>query len=313
MSTIFNFLEEHKLNSKHFMEKVEFYIPNFLPRGLITMIYADGGQGKSYLSLCLAKRLLAMGVERLIYLDFDNPLSVLKTRGVDTLIKMHKNLNYIQRSSLDLQPFDLLLKLEENGVSRAYNNCVFIVDSIRNFVDIGNDAKAMRLMNAFMRIRDAGATIILLHHANKDGRNYQGSNNIRNSLDCMYSLEKHLSLLGEINITLEVIKERAGVKDIGFTLYTSTLEMVELDMRIAKMEDKDRVFVDKALKILNKPMNKTQFLKRLGYEKDDKRAREMIERFEGVFWDNKKQSNICTYYPRTTVTTSPIAGSHEIA
>jgi archaellum biogenesis ATPase FlaH len=298
------------------MEEVEFYVPDFLPRGLITMIYADGGQGKSYLSLCLAKRLLESGVQRLIYLDFDNPISVLKTRGVDALIETHYNLSYIQRSSLDLQPFELLLKIEESATGGAYNNCVFIVDSIRNFIDIGNDAKAMRLMNAFMRIRDAGATIILLHHANKDGRNYQGSNNIRNSVDCMYSLEKHFSLFGKLNITLEVIKERAGVKDMGFTLHTRTLDMEELDMRIAKMEDADRTFVDKALQILKKPMNKTQFLKKLGYEKDDKTAREMLEKFEGVFWENKKQSNVCTYYPFTTATTSttsPISGLCEDA
>jgi archaellum biogenesis ATPase FlaH len=314
MSSIFNFLQEHKLSEKHFCEKLEFYIPDFLAKGLITMIYADGGQGKSYLSLCLANTLLYKNT-RVVYLDFDNPLSVLRERGADKLIENNERLDYIQRSSLDISPLELLIKLSDAAISKIYNNCIFIIDSIRNFVDITNDGKVMQFMNMLMSIRDAGGTIVLLHHANKDGRNYQGSNNIRNSVDCMYFLKKHHSNAGEINISLTAIKERTGVKNVGFCLNLNELSLTELDINIAQMSDYEESFVSKAKQALvAKALNKTQLLSELGYEKDDKTAREVLDKFEGIFWNSKKEKNAWLYYlptTSTTFTTSPNKGHTE--
>jgi archaellum biogenesis ATPase FlaH len=313
MSDISIFLDEHKLRSERFNEKVEFYIPDFLAKGLITMIYADGGQGKSYLSLCLAKTLLQRSVGKLVYLDFDNPLSVLRQRGVGELCERHDNLNYIHRSSLDIPPFELLLRLEADAVRGAYAGWVFIIDSIRNFTDVNNDIKVMRVMNGLMNIRDAGGTIVLLHHANKDGKNYQGSNNIRNSIDCMYQLKKHHSNDGEINISLNIIKERAGIKDIGFCLDIAKLEMRELELMIAYMSEYEENFVSEAKRALSqKPLNKTQLLQALGHKKDDNTARDTLDKFEGTFWESKKQGNSYVYQlPATsaTSTTTPKEGN----
>ncbi|MFV0481287.1 MAG: AAA family ATPase [Campylobacteraceae bacterium] len=314
MNNIFNFLDEQKLKTKHFSQKVEFYIPECLPKGLIVLIYADGGQGKSYLSLALTKELLDINIKKLIYLDFDNPLTVLKDRGVDKIIESYANLNYIQRSSLDMQPFELLLKLEEEAKANTYKDCVFVVDAIRNFVDITNDAKTLRAMEAFMNIRDAGATIILLHHSNKDGKNYQGSNNIRNSVDCMYQLKKHQSNDGEINITLEAKKERAGIKDVGFCLDIDTLKLTPLDMTVANMNEYEENFVTKAKQTLKgKKLNKTQLLGELGYKKDDKTARDTLDKFTDVFWVAVKKGNVYTYELTTSTTSTTCPKIGEVA
>ena len=47
MSEIFEFLKNSSLTKDNFNEKVEFLIEGFLVKQLITLIYADGGTGKS--------------------------------------------------------------------------------------------------------------------------------------------------------------------------------------------------------------------------------------------------------------------------
>jgi hypothetical protein len=64
----------------------------------------------------------------------------------------------------------------------------------------------------FINIRDSRGTIILSHHASKDGRNYQDSNNIRNS-----EMSKHEEeFANEIKKTLnqsEFLEELGYKKD----------------------------------------------------------------------------------------------------
>lgn len=199
--------------------------------------------------------------------------------------------------------FELLYKLENAANKNAYQDCIFIIDSLRNFVDISNDNKTMKVMDALMNIRDAGATIVLLHHANKDGKNYQGSNNIKNSIDCMYQLTKHRSSGSKINVSLEVKKERAGIIDNGFSIDVLTLEIDTLDMTIANMSENEEKFIDNIVFALkNKSLNKTQLLNQLGYGKGDKTARDMLDKFNGIFWNSRKKGNVYTYELTTSTT-----------
>ncbi|EHQ0821295.1 hypothetical protein KQM58_001673, partial [Campylobacter jejuni] len=52
-----DFLNEFKLKNKDLNEKLEFLIPDFLVKKAITIIYANGGSGKSYLSAAISKTL----------------------------------------------------------------------------------------------------------------------------------------------------------------------------------------------------------------------------------------------------------------
>ena len=88
-----------------------------------------------------------------------------------------------------LPPFELLRTLAENATANQFENMIFFVDSLRDFADVNNEAKIGLVMNLLKDIREAGGTILILGHSNKDGRNYQGSNAIRNSLDNMYQQE----------------------------------------------------------------------------------------------------------------------------
>lgn len=317
MDNIFKFLDESSLKKGDFKKEHDFLIDGFLPEGLITMIYSSGGSGKSFLSFAIAKKMCEIG-KKAFYIDFDNPVSVLKERRIDELlIEKYDNLRYIQRSSLQMQPFELIMQLEASAVKGTYKDCVFFLDSLVNFCDLFNDNKLMRLFDALKNMREAGATIIVLHHANKDGKNYQGSACIRNAIDCMYKLSQRPAGDNELNFFLEVQKERAAIVDNSFSLQVDSLNLDNLDKDIAMMNEYEFNFTNKAIKALreNERLNKTDFLSTLGYEKDDKTARECLDKFDGKLWFSFKAGKNIIYSCKdpnessTTITT--IAKSAE--
>lgn len=296
MDNIFEFLKNSSLSKDSFNERVEFLMDDFLVKELITLFYADGGTGKSYAAFAIAKKLCNMG-QRVFFIDYDNPVSVLKQRGIDKiLIDKFSNLSYIQRSCVTLSGYELILKLEEGAVGKSYKDCVFILDSLRDFADVYNDNKINRLFEALKNLREAGATIIILHHSNKDGKNYQGSNHIRNSIDSMYHLIRRPSSENELNFLFEVQKERAGIKDTAFSINLTNLELNELDVSVARMNEYELNFTTNAIKILSTAdMNKTELLNALGYEKDDKTARDCLDKFDGSLWFSNKVGKAIIY------------------
>lgn len=305
MDDIFKFLDESSLRANDFDKQHEFLIDRFLPSKLITMIYAAGGSGKTYLAYGIVKRLCEMGKE-LFYLDFDNPVNVLKERRCDELlINRYKNLRYIQRSTLKMQSHELIFELESSAIKGAYENCVFVLDSLTNFCDLFNDNRLMRLFDALKNMREADATIIILHHSNKNGKNYQGSACIRNAVDCMYKLSQKPSNDDELNFVLEVDKERAAIVDNAFNLNVETLELNELEKSIADMSEYEFEFTNKVMAILkaNDSLIKTELLNAMGHEKDDKTARECLDKFDGRLWFSSKAGKTILYSLKDSSTT----------
>ena len=282
------FLEKYELKPSKLHESIEFLIDGILPKKLITIIYANGGSGKSYLALSLAKKLLENeAIKKIVYIDLDNPLNVLVDRRIEEFIG--SKLSYIHRSSLEgKMPLELINLLAERALGNAYEGVVFILDSLRNFIDIDNDSKAMSLMNALMNIREAGGSILALHHSNKDGRNFKGSNQIYNSADCMFELER----LEGLNVQLSPKKERVGLKKQALSINPFSLEIKEVDARIVSMSERERVFIKSVKAILgDKELAQSQILLALGYEKDHQWARKTLGEFEGVFWEYRCVKN----------------------
>jgi hypothetical protein len=289
-------LTQSSLGAEDFNQQIEWVIPNFIAKRMITMIYADGGNGKSWLGLAVAKHCAISGME-VAFLDFDNPLSILKERGVhEKLVQGFPKLNYLHRSKCPVEPFELLRQIAAEAVSGKFNNMMFIIDSLRNFADVGNDAKTMLALNYLMDIREAGATIIVLHHSNKDGKNYQGSNNIRNSVDNMFQLHK-LEMSQEIGVLLKVKKERAAVLDCAYDISPDSLDMVEEDIIEAQATESDLVFIQqvKAILLATPGANKTAVLEATGTTKDDKTARGKLDKYDGLYWQSKRQHTRITY------------------
>lgn len=283
-----DFLENFELKTSKLHEKIEFLIEGILPKKLITIIYANGGSGKSFLSLALAKELKKSAlVKKIVYIDLDNPLNVLVERNVEGLID--QKLTYIHRSSLsNTTPVELIETIEEKALGNAYEGVVFILDSLRNFTDIDNDSKAMRLMNALMNIREAGGSILALHHSNKDGRNFKGSNHIHNSADCMFELCK----IEGLNLAITPTKERVGLKKQALSIDPVSLEIKEVNERIVSMNEREKEFVEGVKSVLEREqLSQAQILLALGYERDHQWARKTLGEFEGVFWKCVRDKN----------------------
>lgn len=288
------------LNGDELHQEVEFLIPNFLPKRMITMFYADGGHGKTWLSYGVSAYLCEHNLCKAVYyLDFDNGIVTLKERHVDDLlIDKHHKLKYIQRSKLDRQPIELIEGLSYKAVANAYEDMVFIIDSLRNLTNVNDDKKAMDLMSLLMSIREAGGTILLVHHANKDGKNYQGSNNIKNSLDCMFKLTKLPNQEGFLSLGLNVEKERSGVRDCAFTVQIDNLELKPIEYEIANMSMHENDFIKKVQTLLKQNpngLNQTALLEGIGSAKDNKTDRATLERFEDKFYRKEKVGNKYIY------------------
>lgn len=307
---MFEFLASQTLRQTDFEERTEFLIPGFLPKRMITLVYADGGKGKSWLAFAVAKHCRSFG--KVIYLDYDNPLNVLKDRGVSEKLIALPGIYYVQRSKTTMTAPEMLDALDEKASGTAYANTLVVVDSLRNFGDVMNDAKAMQIMNKFMNLREAGATVLLLSHANKDGKNYQGSNNIRNSVDNMYRLARADAPEGQISFVLTPTKERASIEECAFAVDCGSLSLQGINLETARLNADELDFVTRAKAIVSAQpgINKKELLQELGYEQDDKTARNRLDEFEGIHWQSSKIKGIYTYQvvsdPSTTIATSPL-------
>lgn len=293
---MFEFLTSAALETHDFNQRIEFVIDGFLPKRMITMVYADGGNGKSWLAFAVAKY-CAMQQMDVVYLDFDNPLSVLKDRNIHSkLIEPHDNLFYIQRSKCQMQSHEVLERMAQQASAGKYENTLIVFDSLRDFTEVNNDNRAMHTMSKIKDVREAGATVLIIHHSNKDGKNYQGSNNIRNSVDNMYQLKKLNSVDG-VSSLLEVRKERAPITDKAFHISPETLLFEEMDIQTAKLSDEDAGFIAKVKTTIEfmPGINKTELLETCGFKKDDKTAREKLDRFDGQYWHSTKHANKYTY------------------
>lgn len=292
---MFDFLTP--LTTEDFNQKTEFLIDGFLPKHLITMIYADGGMGKSWAAMCLAKFAERAGMV-VLYLDYDNPMSVLKERGVEQkLIQACPNLRYVHRSKTPMLGLEMLSALEDQAVAGRFKNTLIVLDSLRDFSDVNNDAKAMQLGEKLKNLREAGATIVVLHHSTKNGSNYQGSNNIRNSIDNMYLLTKIESQEGEIRWILTVKKERAAIVDTALSVKVDNLSIMPIDIDTARLSGDEKAFINQVKTILTQEpgINKTALLESLGFKKDDKTARDRLEQFEDIYWQSDKQGKTIHY------------------
>ena len=283
-------LTQASLCEADFNQKIDFVIEGFITKRMMTMVYADGGNGKSWLAFALAKYCAAR-MKQVFYLDFDNPLSVLKERKVhELLLAPYPNLHYVQRSKSPLPPLDLLRTLAESATANQFEDMIFFIDSLRDFADVNNEAKIGMVMSLLKDIREAGGTIFILGHSNKDGRNYQGSNAIRNSVDNMYQLKKR-ELADGVGVILKVRKERAAIVDKAFDIDPDTLILNEVDLIEAQATEQDLEFVNQVKHVLMQEdqVGKSDLLNAAGYAKDDKTARARLEKYDGVYWTSTKR------------------------
>ncbi len=306
-----DYFEKHKLDKDDLSMEFEYLIPNFMVLQSIMMIFAKGGAGKSLFTLALVLYLLRKGrILSCIYMDMDNSTMALKNRNLDVIITEYPNLQYIHRSKADKPAKDLIAMLADDakGNEGVFNGLLIVIDSVRDFLggkDMNTDKDVAPLMEQLKIIRDAGATIIFLHHSKKnDDRNqYKGSSSFIDSIDVAYGLNKTESAQGMINFALTIEKDRIPVENTGFELDLESFELKSGNFVIASMDEDETEFVSDVKCVLDSCTNgikQGKLLEAIGKSTDDKTSRNRLKKFDGTMWmslKKKEMGNATVYYP----------------
>jgi hypothetical protein len=290
----FMFLRDSTLVQKDFeLDIQKAYIADFLYSNSVTLIYSRPKQGKTWLgygtTTTLAKR---DDIRSVIYVDMDNGLSSLKEREIDGKLIHHPKIEYVSRAKIGCEPMEYLRKIDKEATAGNFKNVVFVLETTKDFVDTDSKSQSEEFMKIVMRIRDAGATVIIMHHATKTGRTISGSQVFINSPDNVYEMIQKGREDDKLHFMLSVTHARTLVKDIGCTVNTQTLELTKLDEVYATMSEYEEEFVRKALDALKKNPNglaQQELLKAAGKEKSDKTARDTVEKFVDRLWDKHQE------------------------
>ncbi len=176
---------------------VDWLAARVLPRSSLVMLYAPGGDGKSLLSMGLAAAIAhggeLAGIECkngvTIYLDAENgPREI--HRRVYTLGLPSSGVRIADAGGLDLRRhMPLVAELARERPD------LLVLDSFRSMtpgLDENDTAQTARVIDNLRRLaHDTGTTILLIHHANKSGKQFRGASSIRDAVDVLWHLGRH--------------------------------------------------------------------------------------------------------------------------
>jgi len=153
-------------------------------------------------------------------------------------------------------------------------------------------------MQKMKNIRDAGGTVLLIHHASKSGRVIDGSGEFAKSADNVYEFRQKTRIDNVLHFALKVENDRDAILDCGFSVDTKTLSLDIMDETIAMMSEYEEEFVRKAreaLKNNSKGLSKTDILEATGHKKSDNSVRDTLNKFTDRFWKCEKIKNRFIY------------------
>jgi hypothetical protein len=280
--------------------EVSYLYDEFLPTGTINFWVAPPSQGKSALALALSCWLLDQGkVDKVLYFDGDNPLTVLKQRKLDAILSRYKNklFYFLPNSATEFQ--QLVFKS-----SSVKGKVLIIIDTLRAFVgsqDINKGEIAEKIMTFFKDItRTGNKTVIVLHHVNKPPRDsttytlldrIKGATEFRDRADVIFFFTKRNQDENALYVALENLKPRMPVKNkIYFKINIPEAKMEEIDEILTKEEQE---FVSAVINCIyeysrmrGKYPNKKQLEQYLRdkYNFGRNLIRNWLDRFTGKYW-----------------------------
>lgn len=289
----FDFLRDVVLTPKDFdIQDQKAFIEDFLYSNTITVIYSPPKQGKTWLGYGLATTVAKdESIHEVVYLDMDNSLNTLKDRAVNEILLPHPKLRYVSGSKLRVSPMEHLRLIAKEAVPGNFEGVVFFIETTKDYVDTDSKSQSEEFMKIIMKMRDAGATIIIMHHATKTGKTISGVQVFINSPDNVYELIQKARDDNNLHFMLNITHARNLVKDTGLSVNTKTLNLKRLEDIYATMSEYEENFVRKAKDALQNSkegLGQTELLRATGHDKTDKTARDTLEKFVGKLWDKQQ-------------------------
>jgi|GEM_PF-1170764 len=174
--------------------KIEWLVEGLIPKQALILLFGRGGIGKTTLALQIAQAIqtgefflgLKSAAAQVVYVDYENSLAVLSAR-----------LKVAGCSEVLFWPApDSPARLDQEfqayfDVLQEYPEAVFIFDTLRSSQGGDeNDSQSMeKILSTLRRLRDQGATVIILHHTRKGSdATYKGSTAIFDLVDQVLGL-----------------------------------------------------------------------------------------------------------------------------
>jgi hypothetical protein len=227
------------------MANAEFLIPDMIVRGHVAAYVAPGNGGKTTVFIYLCEKLVAMKL-KVIYINVDGSPGDLKRHYA------HAAKNGYQVIAPDARDgkstMDVLAKLRAIAESSAQcDDCVFILDTLKKFVDVIDKRQAKDLYKLMRTLTVKGATICLLGHCNKykddDGKAiFEGTADLRNDLDELIYLDSYKNENSNcLEITTRPDKVRAEFSSKSFVIHLDDRTVTEPGcvIKILSKEDRD--------------------------------------------------------------------------
>lgn len=225
-------------------------LAGFIVKNGINIVYSAGGVGKSHLSVAVSDYLSQKHNMYAFYIDFDNTVSAIKLRiwnndfsGIMQTNKLFKyihhsvNLSYFRDTFKDVfeNRTDIEGLLELISLAVGDSDCIVVIDSLQNFVDI-NDIK--QLSAFFSTLKKYNYTYLIIHHMNK-ANIYKGLTFIRDICDSMYHLKDAERNSGYIiSHTLIADKRRYLTEDVIHIKYDGFRVKDIIDVAVDSDEEK---------------------------------------------------------------------------
>jgi hypothetical protein len=302
-----DFLQSINLHEVRAIGKREAIIKDFAMQRSINLLWSPAGSGKTSLMFAIAKSLTQLGQE-VAFIDADNGVDLLQDRGYDKVIEeLGGRLRYINADMFDDPKREVMQTLEgikKNATANSYDNCVFIFDSLKFFLNGGiyDEDKIERFISFCKAIRRNGGMVWVLNHATKNGNSMKGGQSLIDAVDECWEMKILTESESSHNYICEPEKCRMNVQKVGFSVHKQTYELSPLDTIIAQMSDTEKEFVEAAKSNLtNTSLSQGELLKKLGKEKADKTALELLKKHEGRFWNSQKNGKEKVYTTITTV------------
>jgi len=219
--------------------------------------------------------------------------------------KYSDRMKYIHRSKFKetipiIEKIVAGIKVQNSDAS--LKGSLIVIDSVRDFLggkDMLKDKDVIPLLDDLKAMREAGATIIFLHHANKEN-GAKGATAFIDSVDVAYQL-KSIQLIKhqKISYALTIKKDRIAVSNTGFELDTVNHKLIKGNYEVANLDDEQIALITDVKEVLAEHpegINQKALMKEIGSTQDNRTHRKLLQKLDGALWETYRGANNALMY-----------------